>query len=123
MAGYPMKIRELAWERTGRWLATGGGPLVMVWDCSGKGPEDRQPIALQAHAEDMAISVLSYQRFGPYLASGGSDGLLALWNPEKGQRTTATAKLDAGVTQACWSPSDLRLAASSEAGTVTMFST
>ena len=39
MRGFPAKVRQLAWHRGSRWLATGGGPSIAVWDCSGRGPE------------------------------------------------------------------------------------
>ena len=37
MSGYPTKVRELAWDSKSRFLATGGGEMLIVWDCSGKG--------------------------------------------------------------------------------------
>ncbi len=45
MRGFPSKVRQLAWHRGNRWLATGGGPSIAVWDCSGRGPEGRTPDA------------------------------------------------------------------------------
>ena len=123
MYGYLMKVRELAWDPTSRYLATGGGNLVTVWDVSGKGPEGSKPLQLIAHDDDAMVSVLAYQKAGPLLASGGTDGLLSLWQPGGAKRALATAKLDAGVTQVAWSPSEFRLVAGTEAGTVAMFST
>jgi WD40 repeat protein len=123
MSGYPVKVRELAWDHTSRYLATGGGPIVMIWDFSGKGPAGSEPIQLIAHAEDKSIALLTYQSAGPYLLSGGTDGTLALWHPGKVKRPLAKSNLDGVVTAANWSPSDLRIVAASEQGTVTVFST
>lgn len=123
MYGYPTKVRELAWDPTSRYLATGGGCLVTIWDCSGKGPEGSKPLQLQANADDATVTVLTYQKSGPYLASGGSDGVLALWHPGSNRKPLATAKLDSGITQISWSPSDLRLVAGTESGGVVLFST
>src|SRR5580658_3451739 len=39
MRGYAAKVRQLTWHRGSRWLAAGGGEVVSVWDCSGRGPE------------------------------------------------------------------------------------
>ena len=46
MRGFGAKVRQLAWHRGSRWLATGGGQTISVWDCSGKGPEGRTPLLL-----------------------------------------------------------------------------
>ncbi len=69
MWGYPTKVRELAWDHTSRYLATGGGPVVVVWDYAGKGPQSSKPLMLEAH-EDF-LSALAFQHTGPLLASGG----------------------------------------------------
>ena len=48
MWGYPTKVRELAWDHTSRYLASGGGPVVVVWDYTGKGPQGSKPLMLGA---------------------------------------------------------------------------
>jgi WD40 repeat protein len=119
MWGYPTKVRELAWSPTSRYLATGGGPEVTVWDCSGKGPEGTRPAQLAAH-EDY-VSALAYQRTGPLLASGGRDGLVALWDPGEGSTPVALENLGSAVAHLAWSPDDRLLAAGCEDGTVAVF--
>jgi WD40 repeat protein len=123
MFGYPMKVRELAWDRGSRFLATGGGSQVTVWDCSGKGPENTKPLQLEAHDEAATVNALAFQRSGPLLASGGGDGKVVLWQPEKGKRLMAESRLDAGVTQAAWSGDDARLGVGTEAGEVVVYGT
>ena len=83
MQGYPHKVRELAWDRASRYLATGGAAVACVWDFSGEGPAGTTPIQLEAHKEN--ITCLSYQPQGELLASGGEDGQVILWQPSKGQ--------------------------------------
>lgn len=122
MAGYPTKVRELAWDRTSRYLATGGSSWVLVWDCSGKGPEGSKPIMLEAHADDKLVTALAYQKQGDYLASGGSDGLIALWQPGAAKRPLAQVRLDAGVTALCWSANERQLLAGTAGGTVFAYS-
>jgi WD40 repeat protein len=122
MFGYPMKVRELAWDKTSRFLATGGGSQVTVWDCSGKGPEDTTPLCLEAHDEAATVNALCFQRAGTLLASGADDGKVVLWQPEKGKRSLAQARLNAGVTHVAWS-GEGRLAAGSESGEVVVFET
>ena len=116
MSGYPTKVRELSWDATSRYLATGGSAIVIVWDCSGKGPAGTRPIQLEAH--DTLLSALEYQRRGALLASGCQDGLVCVRNPRKRQTPLATSQLDAAVTQVRWSPDDRVLAAASANGMV-----
>jgi WD40 repeat protein len=116
MWGYPTKVRELSWDRTSRFLATGGGEQVTVWDCSGKGPEGTKPLSLEAHEEP--VSALAFQHAGPVLASGGLDGRVVLWRPEKGKSPLAQTRFEAGVSQLAWSADDRALAVGTEAGEV-----
>ncbi|HUB66011.1 MAG TPA: hypothetical protein VL981_00840 [Candidatus Methylacidiphilales bacterium] len=118
MRGYAAKVRQLAWHRGSRWLATGGGPAVSVWDCSGRGPEGRMPVILDWHTDQ--VSALHYQPEGDWLASGARDGGVAVWSPTQRQTLITAAKIPSGVTQVAWSPSGKLLAATGEAGEVQM---
>ena len=119
MAGYPTKVRELAWDPTGRYLATGGGPVSCVWDFSGAGPEGSAPIQLEVHEDN--ITCLTYQHKGTFLASGGEDGLVALWQPGKQQGSLALAKHDDSISQLAWSAVDQRLAVGTAGGAVVLY--
>lgn len=119
MAGYPTKVRELAWDATGRWLATGGGPASCVWDFAGKGPAGTTPVQLEAHEDN--ISCLTYQHQGALLASGGEDGLVALWQPSKQHGSLALTKHDAAISQLAWSADDQRLAVGTADGGVMLY--
>ena len=46
MSGYETKLKELSFSRDSQWLATGGGRDACVWDCTGNGPEGREPLLL-----------------------------------------------------------------------------
>jgi WD40 repeat protein len=116
MWGYPTKVRELAWDHTSRYLATGGGPVVVVWDYTGKGPHGSKPLMLEAH-EDF-LSALTFEHAGPLLASGGIDGRVVVWQPAKSRQPLTQNVLGTGITQVAWSPDDQVLAIGSEAGTV-----
>ena len=50
-----------------------------------RGPraEGREPVCLEGHLD--SITALAFQTDGPFLASGGREGMLALWNPLIGQ--------------------------------------
>lgn len=119
MFGYPTKVRELSWSPTSRYLATGGGPLVTVWDCSGKGPEGTIPLSLEAH-EDF-ITDLTYQNKGPLLASCAEDGLVALWEPGAVESPLSASALESPATRLAFSPDDRRLAVGDEAGGLAVY--
>jgi WD40 repeat protein len=120
MSGYPLKVRELAWDSTSRWLATGGGHIPCVWDCSGKGPAGRTPVQCEAHTE--RVTALAFRHVAPLLASAGADGLVALWAPAEGKACLRQERLGAEVTQLAWSPDDRRLAVGTAAGAVVVYS-
>jgi WD40 repeat protein len=121
MCGYPTKVRELAWDGASRYLATGGGCQVTVWDCSGQGPEGTTPLNLAAHDEAATVSALAYQRRGPVLACGGTDGRVVLWQPGATKKPLAQDELHGSVTQLAWSPDEARLAVGCETGDVYVF--
>ncbi len=118
MWGYPTKVRELSWNCTSRYLATGGSSTVIVWDCSGKGPEGTKPKMLEQH--EALLTMLAYQHRGELLASAGQDGLVALWQPARNQRALSQSRFDGAVSQIVWSPDDGRLAVGEEGGLVTV---
>jgi WD40 repeat protein len=116
MAGYPMKVRDLCWDATGTFLATGGGETVCVWDCTPPGPEGSEPLNLQGH--EGPVSALAYQARGPLLASGGQDGKVHLFQPGKYKKALARCEAGAAVSQVAWSPDDRAVAVGTEAGVV-----
>jgi len=122
MSGYPTKVRELSWDATSRYLATGGSQEVTVWDCSGRGPAGSRPITLAGHQN--FLSVVRFQHRGKLLASGGADGLVYVWQLRGRISSLAAyqAALTAGVTSLVWSPNDQHIAVGDESGGVRVFS-
>jgi len=115
--GYETKVKALAFNSASRKLATGGGRLVTVWNCTGKtGPEGTIPKQLEGHTGDSVA--LAYRRGSDWLASGGTDGRLIVFEPESSTRPRASLALDAGVTCVAWHPSEPLLAAGTESGAV-----
>lgn len=119
MTGYPAKIRELEWDSGSRFPATGGSPVVTIWDCGGKGPAGTRPIQLEAHQR--FLSALAYQRKGALIASGCQGGEVYVWNPLRPQQPLRGAQLGSGVTQIRWAPHSRLLAAATESGLVRVF--
>ncbi|MBM3680110.1 MAG: WD40 repeat domain-containing protein [Actinobacteria bacterium] len=101
MWGFPRKVRELAWNRSGRWLATGGGDTPTVWDTSGKnGPEGRAPISLEGH--EGTVRALAWSPTDDILASGCDDGIVHLWSPSSREDPVATVELSDAITAISW---------------------
>lgn len=114
MSGYPTKVRELAWDFTSRYLATGGGDRITVWNCSGKGPAGSKPIVLKGHQG--VLHCLAYQPYGVLLVSGADDGMVAFWHPARQSKPIAIHVLDDAVSQVAWSPDSRCVAAGSHSG-------
>ena len=115
MSGYETKVRQISFDVTGTRLATTGGQDVCVWDCSGAGPEGREPAMLP---HDAPLVAVAFQHRHGLLASASRDGALQLWSPERAQPLRATVKMPAPATKLAWSPDDRFLAVGSEKGVV-----
>lgn len=102
MRGYGAKVQLTAWSSNGRYLATGAGPEIVVWDFGGKGPEGSRPQQLCGHTE--RIETLAFQPNGPYLVSGGRDWRVALWLPGKASQAIDAHLGDSEATIARFSP-------------------
>ncbi|MEE2729165.1 MAG: WD40 repeat domain-containing protein [Candidatus Latescibacterota bacterium] len=100
MWGFPTKVMELSWDTSGRWLATGGGSSIALWDCSGKGPTGRQPREYEAHPNK--LTQLAFQPDGAFLASADADGLLFLWDPLEQDEVIGGLELSSSVSCLRW---------------------
>lgn len=122
MWGYDTKVRELAWSNDGRWLATGGGASVTVWDTSGrKGPQGSRPLVLDRH--EQPITALAFRPApATLLASAGRDGLVALWSLPDDDLPVATNDLGEAATTLAWSADGANIAAAGAHGAVTVLS-
>jgi WD40 repeat protein len=125
MWGYRTKVRELSWDYTSRYLATGGGPIVCIWDCQAgpNGPEGSKPQMLEGHEPESNLTALAYQTHGFLLASAGGDGKVFLWQPtnRRGPQVGDFKFSDGEASVLAWSPDDKSLVAGSGAGAVAVF--
>jgi WD40 repeat protein len=115
MSGYETKVRELSFSSDSRWLATGGARDACVWDCSGAGPEGREPAALP-HAD--RVCAVAFQHVRGLLATAANDSAVALWSLSRSEPLVASVKLTAPASRLAWSPDDTRLAIGSQKGGV-----
>jgi WD40 repeat protein len=115
MSGYETKVRELSFSPDSGWLATGGARDACVWDCSGAGPEGREPVALP-HSD--RVCAVAFQHAHGLLATAANDGEVALWSVARPNPLVASAKLTAAASKLAWSADDTLLAVGSQKGGV-----
>jgi WD40 repeat protein len=115
MSGYETKVRHLSFDSASRWLATSGSQDACVWDCTGSGPEGREPVMLPHPAQ---VCGTAFQRAHGLLATASQDGSVMLWSPDRKQPMRATVKMPSQATSLAWSPDDKLLAIGSEKGIV-----
>jgi WD40 repeat protein len=120
MSGYETRLKELSFSRDSKWLATGGGRDACVWDCTGAGPEGREPLLLPHKAR---VTAVAFQHRHGLLASAAGDGEFCLWAPSRKNPLVAEVKMPATATKFAWSPDDALLAVGTEKGAVYVFKT
>lgn len=116
MPGYPRKPAQLAWERSSRSLATGGGHDIVIWNFTGAGPGGRTPRLLTWHRD--FVVALAQNPAAPILASSSRDGHLLLWKREEPH---AGAVLASEPVALGWNREGTRLAAGCANGDVAVF--
>jgi len=121
MTGYPGKPSQLAFDKSGTVLATGGSERVTVWSFLGDGPEGTIPGELSLHSE--SISNLSFSNRGMFLASGARDGSVIIWLLQKDGKGDPVARAFTGhnVGTIAWSPDDCAVAAVNAKGVVNVW--
>lgn len=117
--GYESKVKALSWQSDGAWLATAGAPTITVWPTTGKkGPENTRPIQLEGHIND--VLALDFQPSQDVLVSGGRDGIVLLWVPQKNKEPALIAQRMGEITVVRWSPDGRSLAFGTAVGEVTL---
>jgi WD40 repeat protein len=120
MSGYETRLKELSFSHDSKWLATGGGKDVCVWDCAGAGPEGREPLQLPQTGRTTAVA---FQNQHSLLATGDAGGVFTLWGPTRKNPMVAEVKMPSAATKFAWSADDSLLAVGTEKGVVYVFKT
>ena len=120
MSGYETRLKELSFSQDSKWLATGGGKDVCVWDCAGAGPEGREPLQLPQTARTTAVA---FQNQHSLLATGDAGGLFTLWGPTRKNPMVAEVRMPSPATKFAWTADDSLLAVGTEKGVVYVFKT
>lgn len=117
--GYETKVHALAFSANGQQLATGGGPVITIWPCTGKtGPEGVTPIQLDGHDADVIAAAFSPT--SGRLSTGDSTGCLLIFTFDGDEARRKRVRLDAGVSCLAWHPTQQWLAVGQDDGTVSI---
>jgi WD40 repeat protein len=121
MTGFDYKPLQLCWSHNGRWLLTGGSPLLICWPFDKSGPEGRAPVTITWHTQ--AICAIAASAGKPWLASGCRAGRIAFWKQPGAALPQAWAVLGGRVEQLQWCPrkGSALVAASSRAGMLALW--
>jgi WD40 repeat protein len=120
MSGYETRLKELSFSPDSKWLATGGGRDACVWDCTGAGPEGREPLLLPHNAR---VCALAFQHRSDLLAAGSTNGEFTLWSPSRKNPMVAEVRMPSAATRFDWRADDALLAVGTEKGQVFVFKT
>jgi WD40 repeat protein len=118
--GYGAKVKNLAWQGQGEWLATGGGESIAVWPCTGeKGPDGATPLELSGHPG--SVTALDFCPESAVLASGCKSGFVLLWMPHQSNLPALVAQRLEEITVLRWSSDRRSLAVADAGGGLTVF--
>ena len=120
MSGYETRLKELSFSHDSKWLATGGGRDACVWDCTGAGPEGREPLLLPHYAR---VCALAFQHTHGLLAAGSANGEFTLWSPSRKNPMVAEVTMPSAATKFAWHGDDSLLAVGTEKGQIFVFKT
>jgi WD40 repeat protein len=117
MDGYPTKVRELAWDRTGKVLVSGGGSFqITCWDFHGDGPAGQAPSAWTGHLEP--VTALVGHVADDLIASGSRDGSVIWW---RRGRPTHVALSGPAVSRLAWRGRRTAIAVGCEDGLLAVY--
>jgi len=116
--GYETKVKAMDFSPDATRLATGGGPMITVWNCTGEtGPANTTPGQLRFHKGD--VEVLVWSPTGDFLASGDVAGRVVI-SDAKGKPVSAFQD-EESVSALAWSPDGTLLAVGDAGGRVVIF--
>lgn len=122
MTGYPAKVKSMDWAQRGRYLATAGADVVVLWPFNGTdGPMGKAPREVGPRGEALCLRVACHPQ-AEVIAAGYDDGRVLLHLIGENTPRLAAGPAPAGVSALCWSPDGKRLAMGREDGTAVLLS-
>lgn len=115
MSGYPAKIKSLSWSAKGRYLASSGAGVSVVWPFHYKdGPMGRAPLELGGRQE--TVVAVACHPSEEVVAIGYEDGMILLCRFSDGEEVLLRRPDGAPITSMGWSPDGLTLAFGADSG-------
>ncbi|WP_316174473.1 MULTISPECIES: WD40 repeat domain-containing protein [unclassified Bradyrhizobium] len=115
MTGYPSRVRSMAWGAGGRFLATSGADMVIMWPFVGKdGPMGKEP-AMLAPLQAKVTAVACHPK-QDILAAGYEDGTVLMVRMHDGAEILVRRNGTPPVVALAWNAGGTWLAFSDEAG-------
>jgi WD40 repeat protein len=115
MSGYPAKPESLGFTRSGKWLASGGADVIVLWPFFGGGPMGKPPIEI-AKIEDVLCTRVACHPRDDFVAAGYSNGTVILADIATQRLVLVTAGQGSPISALAWSPSGAHLALGTEQG-------
>jgi WD40 repeat protein len=97
MLKHTSAVRVAAWSPDGRWLATGDMQGLRIWRVSGTAEELSIEVMSEDDSRQSEVCSLVWEPQGRYLAAGGGDGQLRIWEcglAEGNWRWSVTKRLE-----------------------------
>jgi len=115
MTGYPAKPRSLSWSAKGRFLASSGAEMAVLWPFHFKdGPQGKEP--LQIGRRSAVVTRVACHPSDDALAVGYADGAVAIARIPGGEFVLVREAGDGPVSALNWDHAGLRLAFGTEEG-------
>jgi WD40 repeat protein len=115
MSGYPGRVRSMSWSAGGKFLATSGADMVIMWPFASKdGPMGKEPAMLAPLQARVAVVACHPRQ--DILACGYSDGTILMVRLEDGAEILIRRNGTAPVTALAWNAKGTLLAFADEEG-------
>jgi len=115
MSGYPGRVRSMSWSAGGKFLATSGADMVIMWPFASKdGPMGKEPTMLAPL--QVRVSAVACHPKQDILACGYSDGTILMVRLEDGAEILVRRNGTAAVAALGWNAKGTLLAFSDEEG-------
>ena len=116
MSGYPGKVKSMSWSAKGRFLATSGAEMAVLWPFHFKdGPMGKQP--LQLGTRDQIVSFVACHPTEEVVAIGYKDGMVLAVRFADSEEAILRKPTDGGpISALAWDRKGGRLAFGTEGG-------
>jgi len=115
MSGYPQKTQSLSFSRNGRWLATSGADMVVLWPFFGGGPMGKAPMEL-AGIPGVICTRVAFHPQHEIVAAGFEDGTVLMTDVASKRVLPVCGTQEAAVSALAFSPDGSTLAFGTESG-------